>query len=146
MRARDSQSSKSSVYGMLICDCGMDLSGIAGVVNCRCGRIVFSDGVDKVVRRMPVVNVTVDDAGRTAWKALHDYADSQEWNPVEARQWYRHVWTPMIPRYCGCVTHWKEITDKLPPDFSSREAFRAWAIAAHNEVNKRLGKPVWSET
>jgi hypothetical protein len=32
----------------------------------------------------------------------------------------------------------------LPPDYSSHEAWFAWGVKAHNEVNQRLGKPIVS--
>ena len=83
-------------------------------------------------------------AGRLAWAALHFYSDSViEWNPIEAKRWCRLVWIPMIPSYCSCSEHWNRITAILPPEFSSREGFRQWAIDAHNRVNAKLGKSLY---
>ena len=43
---------------------------------------------------------------------------------------------------CGeCREHWEAYLAEFPPDFSSNEALFAWTVAAHNAVNRRLGKP-----
>lgn len=84
--------------------------------------------------------------GRAAWSALHAYPTNHahDWYWATAQVWYLTEWLPMVPRYCECQAHWQEITKKLPPDFETAEAFYQWSVAAHNAVNARLGKPIWT--
>lgn len=78
--------------------------------------------------------VSKDDLGRRAWAALHAME-----NPTPEEY---QAWLAMVPSYgCLCRAHWDELTAKHPPDF---ENFPQWAIDRHNDVNIRLGKPIWS--
>jgi hypothetical protein len=46
---------------------------------------------------------------------------------------------------CGdCRRHWMQLMQEMPPDLSSKESYYAWTVAAHNSVNRRLGKPEWT--
>lgn len=38
----------------------------------------------------------------------------------------------------GCRLHWDAFCASMPPDWGN---YFAWTVAAHNEVNRRLGKP-----
>jgi hypothetical protein len=83
-------------------------------------------------------------ACRSCWHALHNYSQT-EWNPIVACKWF-DSWMQTIPTYgCGCRRHWKEIVNTMPPDFSTLETFQSWAIDAHNQVNRKLGKPIWKK-
>jgi hypothetical protein len=47
---------------------------------------------------------------------------------------------------CGeCRAHWSKLLAELPPELASREKYFAWTVAAHNAVNRRLGKPEMPE-
>jgi hypothetical protein len=78
------------------------------------------------------------------WIPLHKYAveHQDDWDPVKAKRWYKCLWLPTVPRFtpdgaaCGCVTHWQELTEENPPDFSSSEAFFAWTVDRHNDVSR----------
>lgn len=73
------------------------------------------------------------DKGRAAWAELHAVI-----NPTPA--WYAE-WLKTIPSFgCGCRMEWDMLTQQHPPDFDN---FAQWAIDRHNDVNKKLGKPVW---
>lgn len=83
-----------------------------------------------------------EEQGRKAWSALHGYSPGQ-WDAAEAERWYAE-WLYMVPGYgCSCRDEWAKLTAESPPDFTSRDAFRQWAIDRHNDVNRRLGKPEW---
>jgi FAD-linked sulfhydryl oxidase len=43
-----------------------------------------------------------------------------------------------------CKEHFMEIINKYPPDLSNSCAFQTWLFNAHNMVNKRLGKPIFT--
>lgn len=38
----------------------------------------------------------------------------------------------------GCRRHWREVIATHPPIFND---WFAWTVRAHNEINRRLGKP-----
>lgn len=79
---------------------------------------------------------------RELWRELHAY-NPAEWSADKAQTWFK-AWLRRVPSFgCACREHFRRILKKLPPDFSSRDAFYAWSVAAHNEVNKSLGKPIW---
>lgn len=69
------------------------------------------------------------------WEELHTY----KWiSSEETKKWYI-LWINKLP--CGtCKQHWELLIKDFPPDFSSKQAFFEWGVAAHNKVNKRLGK------
>uniref|UniRef100_A0A6C0BQF2 thiol oxidase n=1 Tax=viral metagenome TaxID=1070528 RepID=A0A6C0BQF2_9ZZZZ len=57
------------------------------------------------------------------------------------------VWSRKIPRYtkgCRCNEHWQKWYAKNRPDFSTAEKYFAWTVRAHNAVNERLKKRVYS--
>ncbi len=64
------------------------------------------------------------------WALLGDIADTSNWlNKFQARIG------------CGeCVRHWQSWIQEHPPDASNNDALFAWSVAAHNAVNRRLGK------
>lgn len=72
------------------------------------------------------------------WAALHRHAWGDDWDDPA---WIDRNITAKLP--CGeCKQHWRALLAATPPDYSSREAFFAWGVAAHNQVNARLGKPI----
>ena len=78
------------------------------------------------------------------WLELHSYAQAGEWDASKAKAWYM-AWRKRIPSFgCKCKEHWGDIENKLPPDYSSEEAFFLWSVEAHNAVNKKLNKPIYS--
>lgn len=77
------------------------------------------------------------------WLPLHRYAveHAENWCPTKAEKWYRREWKPRIPNYgCSCVSHWKDLEAKNPPDFTSPQAFFEWGWARHNDVSEQHSK------
>lgn len=75
------------------------------------------------------------------WHKLHCFPFSDDWGCQSRCQWWKN-WQETIPNIgCDCRKHWKAFVEQNPPSFASREAFFAWTVYAHNQVNKRLGKP-----
>lgn len=69
------------------------------------------------------------DLGQALWRELHTATEDTE--AVLASV------TSRIP--CGeCKRHWIAYVAKHPPDYG--RGWFAWTVAAHNAVNKRLGK------
>ena len=80
---------------------------------------------------------------RQLWYELHQYPteNKQAWNPTAAKKWL-NLWEAKVPNSgCSCKQHWEELKKDFTPDFSSPQVFYNWTVAAHNQVNKRLGKP-----
>jgi FAD-linked sulfhydryl oxidase len=45
---------------------------------------------------------------------------------------------------CGdCASHFQKLIKKYPPQIGSRNSAVGWACFVHNEVNKRLEKPLF---
>jgi hypothetical protein len=45
---------------------------------------------------------------------------------------------------CGdCARHFQKVLGKYPPQTGSRNSAAGWACTVHNEVNKRLEKPLF---
>lgn len=84
--------------------------------------------------------------GPAKWRELHLHASGLVRDGVlnEANE---RIWLASFSRSIGCLDcrlNWQTELAKLPPDYSSPEAFFAWTVAAHNAVNDRLGKPQFS--
>lgn len=59
-----------------------------------------------------------------------------------ALQTYIQLFARLYP--CGdCASHFQKLLKKYPPQTSSRNAAAGWACFVHNEVNKRLKKPLF---
>ena len=68
------------------------------------------------------------------WKKLHLMSNNRE---------AYEDWKRKLP--CGpCKAEWQRIEEKIPPDFSSLDLFFEWTVKGHNEINKKLGKPIVS--
>lgn len=96
------------------------------------------------VRGAEVIRAAVprDDLLRRMWGELH--ARPWAWGGADAEAaWLSSSFARRVP--CGeCRKHWSEILAAMPPDLSSADRYFAWTVAAHNEVNRLLGKPEMS--
>lgn len=77
--------------------------------------------------------------GRELWEQLHRRAASGR-IAVAEMAFIKHLADPLAR--CGCRAEWAALLDRMPPDLSTPETYFAWSVAAHNEVNARLGKPI----
>ena len=83
--------------------------------------------------------------GPVQWLAIHQLLRGYPRNPMPSTQAalkaYLAALAHLIP--CSiCASHWADIAPTV--DTSSRAAALKWSIDVHNEVNKRLKKPVLS--
>lgn len=77
------------------------------------------------------------------WKELHSHILNDYVDKTNDIVWLS-TWTKKIPRFtkgCSCNEHWTKWYRANPPNFTSREAYFAWSVKAHNDVNLRLNKP-----
>lgn len=106
---------------------------------CECGyfaTVAVSTDVTCPLCQRVFRAVSKEDQGRAAWAALHSVV-----NPTP--EWYA-TWLETVPSFgCSCRANWDALTKDNPPDYAN---FAQWAIDRHNDVNKKLGKPIWHPT
>lgn len=92
------------------------------------------------------------DTGNVLWTLLHAYAAQYPHVPDEAAQegawFYFSVFTSLVVEKSKhgckrCDLEWQTILKICPPDLSSRDALYAWTIAAHDRINRKLGKQLY---
>ncbi|RDW64126.1 sulfhydryl oxidase-2 [Coleophoma crateriformis] len=84
--------------------------------------------------------------GHASWKLFHTmmakFPDKPTPDDSTALQSYIHLFARLYP--CGdCARHFQELLRQFPPQVSSRSSAAAWACHVHNQVNKRLKKPLF---
>lgn len=84
--------------------------------------------------------------GRATWTFLHTMAAyyPERPSPTQEAQMstFLHLFSNLYP--CGyCAEHLKEEMRHDPPSTGSRGELARWFCRMHNEVNERLGKPVF---
>lgn len=78
------------------------------------------------------------DRGRAAWLWLHTEAEAGRLTAERITREFQ----PMIPNYgCSCLREWQEILQKNPLPATGQAQ---WAVDRHNDVNRKLGKLIWS--
>lgn len=91
------------------------------------------------------------------WERLHcrplatgprEAPDTEPWVEGKNDEEWMKLWSRNIQRYaphgCKCNEHWSRWYPQNQPDYSSRDAYFAWTVKAHNAVNERLHKPIMS--
>ncbi len=86
--------------------------------------------------------------GREAWKALHAFTETYPDNPTETDRtkaiYFLANWRNLIPAFgCTCRSYWNTLVASYAPDLSSREAFIRWGTCCHDNINRKLGKPIF---
>ncbi|KAG6381984.1 ERV/ALR sulfhydryl oxidase domain-containing protein [Boletus reticuloceps] len=84
--------------------------------------------------------------GRATWKLLHTmtlrYPEKPTQDEREALEAYMYLTSRLYP--CGeCATEFQALLKKFPPQTASRLSASLWLCSVHNEVNARLGKPMF---
>lgn len=95
------------------------------------------------------LGITLDRWGPGAWNTLHSFAHTspKELTVEQQEQWrtFLHTFATLLP--CPtCRKHFAEylLQQEGPDTFSTRETLVRFLHDAHNEVNRRTGKRVWS--
>ncbi|KAF5380636.1 hypothetical protein D9615_004757 [Tricholomella constricta] len=84
--------------------------------------------------------------GRATWKLMHTMTLRFPENPTpderSALTSYFHLTSRLYP--CGeCAEEFQMLLKKFPPQTASRRSASLWLCSTHNEVNKRLNKPIF---
>ena len=78
------------------------------------------------------------------WKQLHTHALK---NTGKDETTFLVNFSMKIPRFttgCKCKEHWAKWVKANPPKYGPNGEFFEWSVSAHNEINKRLGKPTYT--
>lgn len=82
--------------------------------------------------------------GNAGWTLIHSIAANFPQQPSDQDKNNAKVFLKSIAKLYPCKRcryHFDRYLTSSPPDVSSRDAFVLWACAAHNDVNRRNGKP-----
>jgi FAD-linked sulfhydryl oxidase len=87
--------------------------------------------------------------GNALWRLLHAYALGYPKQADDAAKQgaalFLETWSGLVEENstgCGsCHRKWKLLVQRHPPDLSGREIFYQWTSAAHDWINRELGKP-----
>lgn len=88
--------------------------------------------------------------GRQLWTDLHEYAWCYPEQPTGQQMAEASVWLAEFARRvrdasagtCWCADKWRKIVERCPPPLTSRADLYWWTVAAHDSVNRRLGRPL----
>ena len=80
------------------------------------------------------------------WKELHERALTFKGKDDKL---FLIQFAGKIPRYtsktgCKCQEFWVQLIKKHPPKFGNNGEYFEWSVFCHNEVNKKLGKKIFS--
>lgn len=84
--------------------------------------------------------------GRATWTFLHTMSVYYPQSPSPAQQADMHSLLTNIARFYPCehcASHMRAQMQVDPPQVISRQSLANWLCRLHNEVNLRLGKPVF---
>ncbi|KXS21627.1 sulfhydryl oxidase, partial [Gonapodya prolifera JEL478] len=84
--------------------------------------------------------------GHASWTFLHSVAAYYPDTPTPDDQASMRSFVRGLGRWypCGyCAEHVRKVVDKDPPRVESRKDLAKWFCDLHNEVNVRLGKPIF---
>lgn len=103
---------------------------------------------DPALAKFFTVQVKVTDRrateGPKRWAALHRRALA--WDPATGDFKAEVAFIATLADglgMCSCKKDWAEFIERVPPDlWTTADAYFAWTVTAHNEVNVKLRKPI----
>lgn len=87
--------------------------------------------------------------GRALWTMLHAFAlaypnKASEDDKARAQGWL-NAWSRLVEENAtgcnSCHRKWTLLVERNPPDLSGSTGFYNWTVAAHDWINRELGKP-----
>lgn len=88
----------------------------------------------------------VEQLGRSSWTLLHSIAAKYPENPDDATQKDMSLFVKLFGKFYPCwycADDFNKYVEKNKPEVTDLESFGKWLCRAHNDVNKKLGKPVF---
>jgi len=88
---------------------------------------------------------TTEEWGRKAWAVFHENTFGYRAGLDEQRcyQFYYSEFLGYI-KCATCLAHYQEIINRTPIRLYSEDDLFAWTVDVHNQVNRKLGKPIVS--
>lgn len=87
----------------------------------------------------------IQQLGRASWTLLHTMASKFSPHDDKTRRemnQFLYLFAKFYP--CEeCSTHMEGYLQRNPPNVSSRQDLQMWCCRLHNDVNRKLGKPLW---
>lgn len=88
----------------------------------------------------------VEKLGRSTWTLLHSIAATYPETPSRTQQSdllrFVDLFSKLYPCWV-CAEDFQGYLGKEKPKVASRDEFGKWLCGAHNEVNRKLGKPIF---
>ncbi|KFA61348.1 hypothetical protein S40285_05855 [Stachybotrys chlorohalonatus IBT 40285] len=88
----------------------------------------------------------VETLGRSSWTLLHSIAATYPETPSRSQQSdvlsFVSLFSRLYPCWV-CAEDFQGYLAKEPPRVGSRNEFGLWLCGAHNDVNRKLGKPIF---
>ena len=84
--------------------------------------------------------------GKSTWHLLHRVAAGFDKSPTLARKHEIETFFKLSTEFYPCpecAKHFRDVIKMRPIDASDNRALSLWLCAAHNDVNKNIGKPVF---
>lgn len=84
--------------------------------------------------------------GRNTWSLLHTIAARYPKNPTERDkdEMFEYIKLTSLLYPCShCAKEFQKDITKTPPNVDSRQELSQWFCQMHNQVNKRIGKPLF---
>lgn len=82
--------------------------------------------------------------GRNSWSLLHSIAAAYPERPSSDQQFEMRSFLNAFSKFYPCevcADDFQDVIRVIPPRVNSRLSLSMWMCDAHNEVNRRLGKP-----
>ncbi|KAH0533756.1 FAD-linked sulfhydryl oxidase ALR [Cotesia glomerata] len=97
-------------------------------------------------RKMKNCPLDKDELGSATWSFLHTmaayYPEKPTTQEINDMKTFFNVFSKFYP--CApCREDLQEQLKKRPPEVASQEQLNQWLCDTHNEVNKKLGKPIF---
>ncbi|CDR42204.1 CYFA0S08e04786g1_1 [Cyberlindnera fabianii] len=109
-----------------------------------------TDGFVEIPFMPKMTNETLKaELGNAAWKLFHTilarYPEKPSQQERDTLTQYIYLFAKVYP--CGdCARHFNQLLKKFPPQTSSRQTAAVWGCHLHNQVNERLGHPLYDCT
>ena len=89
---------------------------------------------------------TVEELGRSSWTLLHTMASKYPRSPDRNHQKEAHAYLSLFAKFypCSqCSEHMMTYMRNYPPQLANRDLLQRWLCLFHNDVNRKLGKPLF---
>lgn len=86
----------------------------------------------------------VEQLGRSSWTLLHSIAATYPDNPDDSTQKDMKQFVRLFGKFYPCwfcAEDFNKYVEKNQPQVTDLDSFGKWVCHAHNDVNKKLGKP-----